>query len=701
MQSGIYPRTSPANHHFSTKSMPNRLKDSTSPYLLQHAKNPVDWHLWDSQSLALAVHSDRPILLSIGYSACHWCHVMERECFQNQEIAEIMNDHFVCIKVDREERPDLDRIYQIAHQILNHKPGGWPLNLCLTPQGHAPFFAGTYFPPEPRFQLPSFKTVLEQAAGHYRLNRDKLAGHHVSFAAAIEQVNPKPPTGDFPEADKLLLSAINTLQGEFDEVHGGFRDPPKFPHPTQLDLLIIGTQSFRTSIARRCSQMAALTLLRMAGGGLFDQLGGGFFRYSVDREWTIPHFEKMLYDNSQLLFTYSAAFMHCKVPIYERIIRETANWVISEMQAEAGGYYSTLDADSEDQEGKYYVWSETDLRAVLPDPLYRRLEHQYGLFGEPNFEGCWHFNLNRETDLGTLNEHPDVMPEFHQAKAMLMEIRNTRQRPALDNKILTAWNGLMIKGMAKAARTLNQSAYLNSAQQAIQFVHNNLWRGDRLMACCTQDRTALNGYLDDYAFMLEGLLEMLATNWNSADLHFAIRISEAMLKNFEDTEFGGFYFSSHDHEQLLCRLKPGADDAIPSGNAFAIRGLYNLGTLTGNPRYLESASRAIHLFADELKRQPSVNASMVVALQQIKHGATVILRASSTEHQVWQKVLPETIHPLINVYRINSNESGLPDSLAGKQPGAGGTAYICRGMACEEPITSPKTLLETLSEFVQ
>ncbi|MYB33807.1 MAG: thioredoxin domain-containing protein [Gammaproteobacteria bacterium] len=681
--------------------MPNRLKNSTSPYLLQHAGNPVDWHPWDKQSLALAVHSDKPILLSIGYSACHWCHVMERECFQDQEIAEIMNDHFVCIKVDREERPDLDRIYQIAYQILNHKPGGWPLNLCLTPRGYAPFFAGTYFPPEPRFHLPSFRTVLEQAAKHYRLNREKLAGHHVSFAAAIEQMNPRQPTGDFPDADKLLLSAINTLQGEFDAVHGGFGRPPKFPHPTQLDLLMIGTQSPQTSISRRCSQMVVFTLLRMAGSGLFDQLGGGFFRYSVDREWAIPHFEKMLYDNSQLLFTYSIAFMHFKTPIYERIIKETANWVISEMQGEAGGYYSTLDADSEDQEGKYYVWSETDLRAVLPDPLYRRLEQQYGLFGEPNFEGCWHFNLNRETDLETLNEHPDVMPEFYQARQKLMEIRNTRQRPAMDNKILTAWNGLMIKGMAKAARILNQPAYLGSAQQAIQFVRSNLWRGDRLMACCTEGKTTLNGYLDDYAFMLEGVLEMLATRWNSADLHFAIRVSEVMLERFEDTEEGGFYFSSHDHEQLLCRLKPGADDAIPSGNASAIRGLYNLGTLTGNPQYLESANRAIQLFADELKRQPSVNASMVIALQQIKHGATVILRANSTEQQAWQEALSETIHPLINVYHINSDESGLPDSLAGKQPEVGGTAYICRGTSCGEPVTSPETLLEALSEFTR
>jgi len=681
--------------------MSNRLNDSTSPYLLQHAQNPVDWHPWDNHSLALAMHLDKPILLSIGYSACHWCHVMERECFQNREIAEVMNDHFVCIKVDREERPDLDRIYQLAYQILNHKPGGWPLNLCLTPQGHAPFFAGTYFPPEPRLNLPSFKTVLEQASKHYRLNRDRLAEHHVSFAAALEQINPKHPVGDFPDADKLLLSAINTLQGEFDEIHGGFGSPPKFPHPTQLDLLMIGTQSSQASISKRCSQMAALTLSRMAGGGLFDQLRGGFFRYSVDRGWTIPHFEKMLYDNSQLLFTYSIAFMHFETPIYERITKETASWAISEMQGETGGYYSTLDADSEDHEGKYYVWSETDLRAVLPGPLYSEVEQQYGLFGEPNFEGCWHFSLNRETDLETFNEQPDAMPEFHQAKQQLLEIQNTRQRPDLDCKVLTAWNGLMIKGMAKAACTLNQPAYLNSARQAVQFVRDNLWRGDRLMACCIDGKTTLNGYLDDHAFMLEGLLEMLAAKWNSADLDFAIRISEAMLERFEDPEVGGFYFSSHDHEQLLCRLKPGADDAIPSGNAFAIRGLYNLGTLTGNPQYLESANRAIQLFADELKRQPSVNASMVIALQQIKHGAIVILRANSTEQQAWQEALAGMIHPLINVYRIDSDEGGLPESLASKKPGVGGTAYICRGASCGEPVTSPRTLLEILSEFDQ
>ena len=679
--------------------MPNRLKDATSPYLLQHADNPVDWHFWDQQSLSLAKNSDKPVFLSIGYAACHWCHVMERESFQHQDIAAIMNEHFVCIKVDREERPDLDRIYQIAYQILNHKPGGWPLNLCLTPQGHAPFFAGTYFPPEPRFSLPSLKTVLLQAISHYRQNRDRLSRYHVLFAAALEQINPSPATSDFPDADKLLTEAVTALQGEFDAVHGGFGRPPKFPRPAQLDLLLLGAGRSRDSISQHCSEMASLTLLRMAGGGLFDQLGGGFFRYSVDREWTIPHFEKMLYDNAQLLFTYSTAFMHSKTPLYERIIAATANWIMAEMQDPAGGYCSALDADSEGQEGKYYVWSETDLRAVLPDPLYSELEYQYGLFGEPNFEGSWHFGLNREIDLKTRDEHPAALRTFHQARQTLLAVRNNRLRPSLDSKILTAWNGLMIKGMARAARTLNRPEYLNSAQQALQFIRSNLWRGTRLMACCTQGQSTLNGYLDDYAFMIEGLLEMLAAKWNTADLELATCIADAMIERFEDAEQGGFYFSSHDHERLLCRLKPGSDDAIPSGNALAIRSLAALGALTGNARYLESADRALQLFADELKRQPSVNASMITALQQVTYGAVVVVRASEPELQAWKAALNDRYDPLISVYCIAADEIGLPAALAQKQPGSGGTAYLCRRTACNEPLASPKALLEALSNL--
>ena len=677
--------------------MPNRLKESTSPYLLQHAGNPVDWHPWDAESLNLARDTDRPILLSIGYSACHWCHVMERESFESPEVARIMNEHFVCIKVDREERPDLDRIYQIAHQILTRRPGGWPLNVVLTPGGHAPFFAGTYFPPEPRFGMPAFKSVLQQVAEHYTHNRDRLADYHRSFAAALEKINPVPSDSDFPDAGELLLKGINALQGQFDDVHGGFGNAPKFPHPSQLDLLLVGAAEDQEAIARRCSRMVSPTLQRMARGGLFDQLGGGFFRYSVDREWKIPHFEKMLYDNAQLLGTYCHAFALGNTPLLRHTIEQTANWVLAEMQDDAGGYMSTLDADSEDEEGKYYVWSETDLRAILADAHYAELEEHYALFGEPNFEGRWHFNVNPEIDPDTLAEHPDSSRRLHQAKQALLNVRSTRVRPGIDDKILTTWNGLMIKGMTRAARTLNHPGYLDSARRAIRFIRDNSWSGDRFMACCSQGKSSLNGYLDDYAFMLEGLLEMLETEWSATDVVFAVRICDRMLEHFEDPENGGFYFSSHDHETLLCRLKPGADDAIPSGNASAILGLLRLGALVGEPRYLESADRALRLFSDELERQPSVNASMNIALQYAVRGATVIVRATREEQETWRNVLGNRFDPLVNAYFIDSEEVWLPGQLARKKPKAGGTAYLCRGAACSEPADSPEELLEQLS----
>ena len=677
--------------------MSNRLKHTTSPYLLQHANNPVNWHPWDDEALQLAKNDDRPILLSIGYSACHWCHVMERESFENSVIAKTMNDNFVCVKVDREERPDLDKIYQLAHQMLTQRPGGWPLTIALTPKGHAPFFAGTYFPAEPRFGMPGFKSILEQVATHYKDNRDQLFSYHESFGKALDSLNPTGAGEQIPDACLLLTESANTLNQQFDKTYGGFGSAPKFPHPTQLELLFLGVNDPQPTLAENCREMALTTLYQMANGGLFDQLFGGFFRYSVDRQWTIPHFEKMLYDNAQLLLLYCDAFtLSGQQSFYRRIITAVCDWILAEMQQDEGGYFSTLDADSEGVEGKYYVWNETDLQALLSTSQYQLFENYYALFGEPNFEGNWHLNVNPNLNNRILESNSTDCSQIQEAKDILMQVRHTRIRPALDNKILTTWNGLMIKGMARAARCLNSTCYLASARRATDFIRNNLWARNRFMACCSQGKSKLNGYLDDYTFMLEGLLEMLQTSWTNSDLEFAVHICESILENFEDSKKGGFFFSSHDHESLLCRLKLGSDDAIPSGNASAILGLLKLGTLIGEPRYLNSADRALRLFSAELQRQPSVNALMTTALQHYARGSTVIIRAREDVMDSWKEKVSSQYFPLACIFYIDSSLRPLPANLAQKKPEGEGVAYLCSGMQCSAPIHSAQALLNEL-----
>lgn len=677
--------------------MPNHLANETSPYLLLHANNPVDWHAWNESALNKARDNNKPILLSIGYSACHWCHVMERESFEDETIAKIMNENFVCIKVDREERPDLDKIYQLAHQMLTERPGGWPLTMVLTPDGHAPFFAGTYFPPELRYNMPGFGEILKKISGHYNEHSEKLTSHHQSFNNALTRLNPTPGSKKLPDTKETLQKAVDILTSQYDSEYGGFGNAPKFPHPTQLELLLIVLDNSESKTASDSKEMLKNSLDRMVMGGLFDQLGGGFFRYSVDRKWQIPHFEKMLYDNAQLLGLYSDASIIFPDTSFKTSALATANWVISEMQQPGGGYSSTLDADSEGVEGKYYVWSETDLRALLTEQEYSLIENYFGLFGEENFEGNWHFNLNPDTDQALLNNRSEVLRSITDVKQKLLDVRGERIRPALDDKILSAWNGLMIKGMAKAGRIFDEPGFIESAQNSVDFVHNNMWQGNHLLAACAQGKAHLNGYLDDYAFMLDGIMELLQSRWRDSDLNFAILIADTLVERFEDADHGGFYFTSHDHEQLLYRPKTGADDAIPSGNAGAILGLFKLGSLLGETRYLESAGKALEVFSDELNRHPSVNSLMTIGLQYLSDGhATVVIRGEHDEIETWKRELFANYKPFTNIFAIDIDAQKLPPTLALRKAEKQTVAYICKGMHCTPPI---KTLEELLTEL--
>ncbi len=672
--------------------MSNHLIHQSSPYLLQHANNPVDWYPWSEHALELARKTDKPILLSIGYAACHWCHVMEEESFENPDIAALMNRLFVCIKVDREERPDLDKIYQFTHQMLTQRPGGWPLTVALTPDGHAPFFAGTYFPPEPRFNMPGFGELLQKIADHYRTHTAQLEDYHVSFNQALMRLNPQGAQSTIPDPETTLARAVQTLEQQFDPEFGGFGKAPKFPHPTQIELLL-----HQAALSRKAdhpaAKMAKKTLNHMARGGLFDHLGGGFFRYSVDRQWQIPHFEKMLYDNAQLLGLYCDALQLFANRHYAATARATADWVMAEMQQPGGGYASTLDADSDGEEGRYYVWSETDLRAVLAENDYAMIENYFGLYGEPNFENNWHFNLNPETNLPLLGENPEVMKAVNTARARLLEIRDQRNRPGLDDKILTAWNGLMIQGMTRAARTFHDPAYLESAQDSIEFVKSNLWQSGRLLAAYRQGKAHLNAYLDDYAFMLNGLMESLQCRWRNEDLEFAVSICDAMLDKFEDPETGGFFFTSHDHERLLYRPKNGADDSIPSGNAAAISALLKLGSMLGESRYLNSAQRALELFSGELEHRPSVNSSMTAALQSVPgNHSTVVIRGKSPDLEQWMEKLNRTYRPGVTVFGIPAGVKSLRKDLALRIPQARTVAYLCKGSHCTAPLLSLEEL---------
>lgn len=705
-----------------SKAGGNLLGGETSPYLLQHAGNPVAWMPWGEAALERAVREDKPILLSIGYAACHWCHVMAHECFEDAEIAGVMNAEFVCVKVDREERPDLDDIYQHAHHILTQRPGGWPLTMALTPQGQAPFFAGTYFPPKAGFGRPGFGEVLGRVAAHYREHREGLREHHVAFARTLAELNPKAVgkegkggEEELPAFGEVLERAAGELAGRFDGEFGGFGGAPKFPHPTQLELLLwrgwgVGGKGGRREESRR---MLGVTLRRMAEGGLFDQLGGGFFRYTVDGEWQIPHFEKMLYDNAQLLGLYGDAYRYAGAggegELYGAVVRETAGWVMREMQAEggasAGGYAATLDADSEGVEGKFYVWSETDLRALLTAEEFARVEDFYGLAGEANFEGRWHLTV--KGGRGGLDAGGRAVLE--RARGRLLAARGERVRPGLDDKVLTGWNGLMIRGMARAAMGFlgrgeggeEVMGWVESAGRAVDFIRAELWRGGRLRVTSRGGVARLNGYLDDYAFVAEGLVELLQVRWRGVDLEFAVALCDCLLEHFEDGEGGGFFFTSHDHEKLLHRAKPGVDGAIPSGNAAAIRVLFRLGFLLGRRDYLESAERGLRVFAGAWAGGAvSVYGALGLAVGAGEGGRVFVVRGWDGEAlEGWRGDCLRGLGLGEMVFAVPGGED-LPEGLARREVpprGSGRTvAYVCRGLECGLPIETREGLREEL-----
>ena len=675
----------------------NRLSEETSPYLRQHADNPVDWYPWCEEAIERARAEDRPILLSIGYSSCHWCHVMARESFEDPATAQVMNERFVSIKVDREERPDLDRIYQLGHQLLNRRAGGWPLTAFLDPNTLLPFFTGTYFPRNPRYGLPGFTDLLRRIAETYQAKREDLEGQGEKLADVLAQL--ERVQREAQADDRTLLKAVREqLESQFDAVEGGFGSAPKFPMPTALERLLRHWAHARADRSakpdREALNMVMTTLTKMARGGIYDHLGGGFCRYATDHRWAIPHFEKMLYDNGALLSLYADVLGLGPDPLFTGAVRETAAWLMREMQHPDGGYYAAMDADSEGQEGRFYVWRRDQVKRLLTEDEYLVLETLYGLDKPANFEGKW--NLFRRDAWGAVVERLYLDREtadalLASAKAKLFAARCERVPPGKDDKVLSGWNGLAIRGMAKAGSRLGESAWVDSATRAADFVRLRMVEDGRLYATWKDDAVNYAGYLDDYANMLQGLLALLSARWRDEDLMFATFLGDELLNRFQDRESGGFFFTAHDHERLIHRPKPIADDALPPGNGAAACALIGLGHLSGEHRYLEAAERTLGWARGLVEQHPAGHSMLLTAIEETVHPPElVIVRGPTQEMAEWLTAARAGYHPSRAVYGIPYAAALTPNylpRLVSADTLARTSAFFCSGLQCSTPIT--------------
>jgi len=678
----------------------NRLDGQSSLYLRQHGHNPVDWYPWGEEAFARARTLGRPVHLSVGYAACHWCHVLAAESFEDETTARVLNDSFVNIKVDREERPDIDRIYQIAQQMLTHGPGGWPLTMFLTPEG-VPFFGGTYFPPEPRHGLPAFRDLLERVAQYYQTHHESLRAQGEALAAAFASIDAPAPASTLVLDGAPLEGARSALERSFDGRWGGFGDAPKFPHPGSIDCLL---RHWHRSAGReppdlRALYMAGLTLTRMAEGGIHDALGGGFYRYSVDAEWMIPHFEKMLYDNAWLLSVYADAYVASGDALYAGIARDTADWMQREMQAPQGGFYSSLDADAAGHEGDFYVWDRDQIRAALEPQEYAAFAPRFGLDLPANFAGRWHLYGARAPhelaeSLGVSAQ--ELATLLASARAKLLAVRERRTRPARDEKVLTAWNGLAIGALARAARALQCPQLERSATRALEFVRGFMWRDGRLAATFNGGRARLNAYLDDYVFLADAILELQQLRVRADELAFARELIDVVLGHFAAPE-GGFFFTSDDHEALLHRLKTFADESLPAGNAVAARVLLRLGYLLGESRYIEAAERTVRAGWAPLAHHPQAHTTLLAALEELLHPPViVILRGEHAAIEAWRRELERVYAPRRMVIGAGAAVADLPPAIGSKRPRGPAVAYVCRGSVCGEPIESFAALAEAL-----
>ena len=679
----------------------NRLIDETSPYLLQHAHNPVDWYPWGEEALERAREEDKPILLSIGYSACHWCHVMERESFENEATAALMNENFVNIKVDREERPDLDEIYMAATVTMNRGQGGWPMTVFLTPELE-PVFAGTYFPPVDGYGRPSFPTVLREVARAWREDRAGLRLQASQFAEGLRQRQSLGPP--LAVGDAQLKTALDQFKNEFDSEYGGFGQAPKFPPAVALSLLLRLHRRFGRPEALA---MAGRTLEAMARGGMYDHVGGGFARYSTDRRWLVPHFEKMLYDNALLVKAYLEGYQVTGEPLFRATASETLDYILREMVAPNGSIYSATDADSEGEEGKFFVWTPEQIADVLDEEEARHFNSYYDISLTGNWEGVSIPNTPR--DLAVVAEQLGLAPgelesSLQEARAKVYTARLKRVKPGLDDKVLTAWNGLMIGALAEGHRVLRDPRYLEAAERAAEFVLETLSTDEGgLLRTYRAGRAHLKAYLKDYAYLSEGLIDLFETGGSPRWLREAERLAERMLADFLDEESGIFYNTARDHEKLIMRYQDGTDGATPSGNAVAASVLTRLSFHLDRADLRHVAVQSIKAYGPMIARYPRGFAKTLCVIDLLLEGPTELAfvgaRGSvdfeALQAQVATHFLPNRIQAVLDP-DDPTEAAGLP-LLEGKTPVDGGAAlYICRDFACRQPITDPAAIAPQL-----
>ncbi len=575
----------------------NKLSVETSPYLLQHASNPVNWYPWSEAAIELARQQDKPILLSIGYSACHWCHVMAEESFSDPDIASTMNRLFVNIKVDKEERPDLDKIYQTVHQLLLGRPGGWPLTMFLSPTSLIPYFGGTYFPKTAQEGMPPFDVLLHRLNEVYYREKEKIKLQEFHTLAILQVIAQPQPSSQLPLASDLVHQACVALQKDFDAEHGGFGKEAKFPNGPILEFLLNNADVITRHIA-------FTTLNNMAMGGLYDHIGGGFFRYTVDNKWQIPHFEKMLYDNAQLLGIYAIAYQETKKDLYKNIAIETGDWLENTLlDRDNGAFFTGLDADSEGKEGLYYLWDAADIKKILTRGEFTLAEKYYQFDKKPNFEAKWHL-------LTDIHQEPLPAAELTAIKRKLLLQREKRVAPELDRKILTGWNGLAVKGFSIAGRILQNQRFTDLANKTIKFVKRNLFVDQNLYATWQAGKPKILGFLDDYAFFLDGLLEFINNDPNHEYIAFAVQVADSLIANFHDTELGGLFLSSHNAEKLFYRPKIFTDEATASGIGVACIALLRLSELVKDDKYKEVAKRAIYYAQTYLNEAPEIHLTL-------------------------------------------------------------------------------------------
>jgi uncharacterized protein YyaL (SSP411 family) len=671
---------------------PNRLVKEHSPYLRQHAYNPVDWYPWGPEAFARAHAENKPIFLSIGYSACHWCHVMERESFENEAIARLINENFVPIKVDREERPDLDQIYMDAVQMLTGH-GGWPLTVFLTPDAK-PFYGGTYFPPEDRRGMIGFPRLLRAVADAYH-NRPLDVQQNVErLTQAITAL------GDYEAQDGemkrgLALAGARALAKSYDRVNGGIGHAPKFPNVFAFSLFL------RVYVAERepsFGEMVTDTLFKMARGGIYDQLGGGFHRYSVDERWLVPHFEKMLYDNALLARLYLEAGCALNEPEFFRIGRETLDYVIREMSSEEGGFFSSQDADSQGEEGRFFLWTPEDLLNTLGPELTPLVMRFFDVTYEGNFEGrnILHRTIEPADAARIFNKSTEeINSSLETARKLLFQARERRVKPARDEKILAAWNAMMISAFAQGYRVLGDERFLRAATRAVEFIRTRLWDGHALRRAYKDGIARFNAYAEDYGLMVSALIDVYEATMERRYLEFARELAEVLIQRFVDRQNGGFFFTSDDHEQLIVRSKPAFDGSTASGNSAAAMALLRLYYYTHDERYMTEAERTLCLFAPLMEKQPFAFTHMLEAVDLLERGPTeivIVAGADDSQKREWLNWLGRCYLPnrvIITVEPHRTDDPLMPQAAAGKKQIDGRiTAFICREHTCSPPITS-------------